>query len=187
MCLVNAAIEDALNDAAEAYAAQDVRVEARLEATLDLDTHPGTLYQALYTIFACTPHRVARGSVVRIRTEDRAGRDIEVTWERKMADDTPEGDGLALQHLLGDGRHGDLMELALLALEHACHARTGHFAITTSEEPLLADSAADVVPGVYRRVLALIPSRTHQVDAYVGDLDSRPAPPGRAASLHRAQ
>lgn len=157
------AIRDALRDAETACRARDVRVDASLEARGVLLNRDGLLYQAVYTIFRAIPDRLPHGGTLRVTTRMMAGGDVELAWE--AAPTSPGGDSAAPDAIeaLSSGPHGDLLELAVLALERYCRARLGAF---QRDEGAL-------------RVLALIPSLERPPGSYSsGNPDPRPA--GRA-------
>ncbi len=159
MRIVNDAIRRALSDSKSRYDARGIEVEARLEATVELDTEAHPLAAALHAIFRALPNRLEPHTRLSIYTQDRAGGDIEIAWEGAgMRDPFADREGTA-RTLLGQGRHGDLFTLAVETIERLCGARTSYFEII---EPL-ADGGAELVR---ERVVALIPTR-HHVDPEV--------------------
>ncbi|HWH08616.1 MAG TPA: hypothetical protein VNX21_05405 [Candidatus Thermoplasmatota archaeon] len=155
---VNRAIREALRDARDVIEERGILVVARLEARVPLDNEPPALHQAIYTIFRGLPERLPRGATLYVSTRDRAGGDVELTWEAREepgpADPSPRE---ALRH----GPYGDLLDLALLGLESICRARAG---LAQSAEPPPSPSssvlARDVLGKVRRRYAFLIPTRT---------------------------
>lgn len=145
---VNRAVRDGLRDARDALAARRIAVEARLEAVVPLESEPPALYQAIYTLARGLPERLPPGSTLRVATRDRAGGDVELSFEvsegAQPADPSP-------RDALRAGPYGDLFELALLGLEAICRARAG---ILEAPEPLPATDT------VRRRYAFLVPTRS---------------------------
>lgn len=156
-CLVNRAVLDALRDGATAYEGQGVLVLPHLDATYRLATNEPSLYQAIYTIFRGLADRLAPGATLFIRTRDRAGGDIELSWEAREVHDTEgEADSTA-REALRRGPYGDLLELALVGLESFCRVRSG---MQEEADAPMADSVTflQLAPHIRRRYLFLIPS-----------------------------
>ena len=158
-CLVNQAVQDALRDAEEAYVARGVLVVVELDACTTLETHEPLLYQAVYTIFRGLPARLAPGTTLFVSTQDRAGGDIELTWEAREDPEAAPAHGgdpdprLLLRH----GPYGDLLEVALLGLDSFCRVRSTARERPEAPRPLSA-TALDLSPKVRRRFSFLIPS-----------------------------
>lgn len=112
---VDDVIRQALLDAAPAYAARGIAVAPQLASTTALETHGAVLEATLASIFRGLPLRLARGSVLRIWTHDRAGGDVELVWEGDEVDDLEDA----------GAPQGDLFALALSGLEELCRARHG--------------------------------------------------------------
>lgn len=156
---VNAAIKQALADAAGVLRERGILVVARLDATVPLENEPPALHQAVYTIFRGLPERLPRGATLYVTTRDRAGGDVELVWEAR--EDPPPLDA-SPREALRQGPYGDLLELALLGLESICRARAG--LLERPEAPAPASSSAlapDVAGKVRRRFAFLIPGRPH--------------------------
>lgn len=156
-CLVNQAIRDALRDGAQAYEERGILVLPHLDATIRLATEEPSLYQATYTIFRGLPDRLAPGATLFVRTRDRAGGDIELSWEaREVPPDGGESDPTA-REALRHGPYGDLLELALKGLEAFCRVRSG--IEQDAEEPVVQSvTFLRLSPHIRRRYLFLIPS-----------------------------
>lgn len=157
-CVVNQAIQDALRDAEAAYAERGILVVSSLEAGEGLRSHDRVLYQAVYTIFRGLPHRVAPGSSLFITTADKAGGDVELTWEAREEPGSPAATAPPEPAAtLSSGPYGDLLEIAILGLDALCRARGA-----VLERPEAARgpslSVLDLSPKVRRRFSFLIPS-----------------------------
>lgn len=131
---VDAAIRQALDGAATAYAAHGIRVMTDLRASVRLETHDDVLEAALLTLFRALPQRLARDSQLEIRTLDMAGGDIELKVDGEWLPRSERG-------------HSDLVELALDGLASLCRARYGRVEIEERED----ESGR-------RRILFVIPS-----------------------------
>ena len=157
-CQVNQAVRDALRDAQDAYAARGILVVPSLDATVTLATHDRLLYQAIYTIFRGLPARLAPGASLFVSTADRAGGDVELTWEAREdpghAPAVPDPDP---RILLRHGPYGDLLEVAMLGLGSFCRVRAAAMERPEPARPLSA-TALDLSPKVRRRFSFLIPS-----------------------------
>lgn len=166
-CQVNRAVRDALRDAEAEYAERGILIVPLLSATTRLRTHEDVLYQSVYTIFRGLPARLPRGAVLYVATEDRAGGDVELTWEAReepgakaAADDDSscaarEEDEVAAR--LRQGPYGDLFEVALLGLDALCRSR-GVLMERHEEATRPTTSILDLSPKVRRRYAFLIPS-----------------------------
>lgn len=149
------AIHDALRDQS-GYAAKDILVGTFLEATRPLDADDTVLYRAVYTIFRALPARVLPGSTLNISTYD-VENGVELEWEWREAMDPRAPTGADLHALLRHGPHGDLVGIALSALEQFCNLRAGY--VETTRERVEASTSFDRPPYVVRRVLAHIPAK----------------------------
>lgn len=150
------AITDAIRDARR-YDELGVLPTLVLEATTPLDADESLLYQAVYTLFLAMPERLLPGSVLRILTEDVDG-GVQLSWSAKeRMDAVPDAEPAGLRGALSLGPHGDLVEIALLALERFCRVRAG--AVETRRERVLASSSFGYPAHVARHVTALIPGR----------------------------
>lgn len=160
-CPVGRAIVDALRDSAEAYEARGILVITDLTPTSGLVTSDAIVHRAVYTCFRVLPARLARGASIRISTHARAGGDLELIWEaREDADVAAPSEGTTPRTALSRGPHGDLLEVAVTALEDICRARGGLVEQQHIEPP--ASSAILREPTVWRRYLFLIPSQERQ-------------------------
>lgn len=155
---VNAAIKQALEHAAPVLEARGILVVARLDATVELENEPPALHEAIYTIFRGLPDRLPRGATLYVTTRDRAGGDVELTWEAR--EDAPAAE--APREALRQGPHGDLLDLALLGLESICRARAG--LLERPDPPAAGASSSALAPDdagkVRRRYAFLIPGRS---------------------------
>lgn len=147
------AIEDALRDA-PAYEGKGILVTTLLEARRPLHAEGSLLYRAVYTIFRALPDRLLPGSLLSISTTD-VDDGVELVWEGREAlvDGSPRAGGL--RDLLGQGPHGDLITIALQALETYCNVRAG-FVETRSRR--VESSSFERPAHVVRRVTAHIPA-----------------------------
>jgi|SRR5581483_1380751 len=152
--VLHRAILDGLRDA-PAYGERGILVLPLLEATLDLGAHETLLYQAVYTLVRALPDRLLRGSPFVITTTDAPG-GVELAWEGREPAERAAGGG-DLRGALRLGPHGDLLDIALLALERFCDARSGF--IETRESPIDSASAFPRPPHVLRRVVAFLPTK----------------------------
>lgn len=136
-----------MRDAADVLRARRIALVVRLAATAPLENEPPALYQAVYTLVRGLPERLPPGSTLRLGTRDRAGGDVELSWD---ATEPPDLVDPSPQEALRRGPYGDLLDLALLGLESICRARAGLL-----ESP----PAAGAAPDVQRRYTVLIPTR----------------------------
>ncbi|HVM45871.1 MAG TPA: hypothetical protein VM582_08050 [Candidatus Thermoplasmatota archaeon] len=144
------AILDALADS-PGYAERGILTLPALEATLPLHAEDSLLYRAIYTIFRALPERLVPGTMLSISTIDTP-EGVELMWEGKER--TPaEG---ALRDVLASGPYGDLLELAVLALEGFCNMRAGYVESVRETSP--SASSFERPPYIVRRVTALIPT-----------------------------
>lgn len=155
--VLHQAILDAVRDA-QRYDERGILPSLVLEATADLAADESILYQAVYTIFLALPDRLLAGSVLRVTTEDVDG-GVRLSWSAKeevvhAPADGGEGD---LRAVLGRGPHGDLVDIALLALERFCRVRAGF--VETRKERVLASSSFGFPAHVAREVTAFIPAK----------------------------
>lgn len=151
--ILHQAIRDALRDA-PGYQERGILVSQFLDATADLSADETLLYRAVYTIFRALPERLMRGSLMLVATEDVEG-GIQLTWEGREPADLPHaGD---VRDLLRAGPHGDLLEIAMVALERFCQARAGY--VETTVERVQTASAFERPPHAIRRVVAFLPRR----------------------------
>ncbi|HEX2022749.1 MAG TPA: hypothetical protein VHH36_08540 [Candidatus Thermoplasmatota archaeon] len=148
------AIREALRDGSAAYAERDVAPLLSLEATADEGWDDPVLHQAIYTVFRGLPFRLAAGSSLHVATLDRAGGDVELTWEAREVG-LPSPSVSRPSEPLAQGPLGDLFDLALLGLEEICRARSG-VVERTPQDPVLA-ARARVAGAVPRRFFFLIP------------------------------
>lgn len=123
--VVDVAIHDALRDAAETLEARRIRVEASLASTVDLRDAHGVLRSSLYTIFRGVPWRLAPGGVLAVRTVDKAGGDIELSWGGVEVQETGPARGETPRGVFARGPNPDLFEVALVGLERFCRTRGG--------------------------------------------------------------
>lgn len=158
-CVVNRAIRDALRDAEEDYAQRGILVVPALTAEGRLRTHEDVLYQSVYTIFRGLPARLPAGAVLYVATEDRAGGDVELTWEAREEPGAPTAPRAReeLAARLREGPYGDLFEVALLGLDALCRSR-GVLMERAEEQTRPTTSILDLTPKVRRRYAFLIPS-----------------------------
>lgn len=157
-CLVNRAVRDALRDGLAAYEDRGVLVLLHLDATVELRTEEPALYQAVYTIFRGIPDRLAPGATLFVRTRDRAGGDIELSWEaREVPPDKATQVEPTPRQALRHGPYGDLLELALAGLESFCRVRAG---LLEDADPPMQETTSFLsqAPHIRRRYLFLIPS-----------------------------
>jgi hypothetical protein len=149
------AILDALED--PRYAERGILVTALLDATLPLDADESLLSRSVYTIFRALPDRLLSGTTLCVATVDLPEGGVELAWEAKER--SPSGAperGDDLRALLGRGPHGDLVEIALLALERFCLVRAG--CVDTYRERVGSASSFERPSHVIRRVVAVIPT-----------------------------
>lgn len=149
------AIRDALRDG-RGYEERGILPATLLEATLPLHADEGLLYQSVYTIFLALPGRLLAGSVLRITTQDVEG-GVRLRWASREVlppGASPEGD---LRTALSGGTHGDLVEIALHALERFCHMRAGFVEVRPGR--LWSSSSFRTPDHVEREVEAFIPTR----------------------------
>lgn len=166
-CPVARAILAALRDSADEYEAHGILVVTDLAPTSGLRTNDEIVYRAVTTIFRALPRRLARGAVLRIATHPRAGGDVELIWEARedigMSRNVGSHDPL---HVLATGPHGDLLNVAVTALEEICRARGGLVEQDHQEPPLSSGLLRE--PTLRRRYLFLIPSLERGVRAPLG-------------------
>lgn len=163
------AIRDALRDA-QAYAAHDVTVSTFLDATRPLHADDTILYRAVYTIFRALPARLLRGSTLNISTYDTE-EGVELLWEGREPAQQEAPSESSLRVVYGRGPHGDLLEIALRALEEFCDVRAGY--VQTSRERVDSSTSFDRPAYIIRRVRAHIPAR--QPPAALGVGSGHPA------------
>ena len=155
---VNDAVQRALADAAAVVEARGILVGPRLEATVALENEPPALHQAVYTLFRGLPERLPPGATLYVTTRDRAGGDVELTWEAREA---PLPGDAAPREALRQGPYGDLLELALLGLESICRARAGLLERPAQRGGSGSSALAPEVGTMVRRRFAfLIPGRS---------------------------
>lgn len=145
--VIDRAIAKALRDASADLKDLDVEVEVDLASHEDIETPREALYEAVYAVFRALPPRLARGTVLRIRTRDRAGGDIEIVWEADETVATPPMSRTA--DVLRGGPHGDIYALALIGLEAICRTRTEHIQVPARGRD---------GPVYHRRFMLLVPS-----------------------------
>lgn len=150
---MNKAIARALEEAASLLEQKGVLVVAHLEATYRFERAPPALTQALYTIFRGLAERLSEGATLYVATTDRAGGDIEVTWEAKEPPAAKED--AQVRDIVRHGPYGDLIELALVGLESICRVRTTHRA--QDVPPPESGTALRFLPTVRRRYTFLLP------------------------------
>ena len=180
------AIEDALRDGV-GYERRGILVAKALEATRPLDADESLLYRAVYTIFRALPERLLQGTVLSIGTRDVED-GVELVWEgREPLHEAEEPPGKDLRALLGHGPHGDLVDIALRALESFCHMRAG-FVETTRQRTVSSSFARPA--HVVRRVRALVPTAPGARSPVAPGREAPPGPapetPPRPGSLPRA-
>lgn len=158
-CIANVAIQEALRDGADAYEAAGILVVPHLDARSTSAGDPQVIYQSVYTIFRALPARLPPAAVLYVATRDRAGGDVELTWEARE-EGGHEGDETASpEAVLRTGPYGDLLELALLGLEAICRARSGLAQRADVEGAAAASPIAAATAGrIRRRYLFLLPS-----------------------------
>lgn len=147
---LHAAIHDALRDST-AYASRGILVSTALTARHDLHASNEVLYRAMYTLFCAMPWRLARDTTFFISTVDVDG-GIELEWEGR--EESAEAEG-ALRDVLRAGPHGDLVDIALAALEQFCDARAG--AVRTDLVPLPSSPRFPRGSLAVRRVSVFLP------------------------------
>lgn len=186
--VLHRAILDALRDAQD-YREKGILVSPLLEATVDLAAHESVLYQAVYTLFRALPSRLLPGSLLLVSTQDVEG-GVELLWEGREPF-SPEPEGRDVLNLLRSGPHGDLLEIAMLALERFCEARAGY--VEQRVEPGSTSSAFERAPYVVRRVAAYLPALSGAGRASSSVARPEPSAPraalrdepvGRRARLH---
>jgi hypothetical protein len=150
--VLHRAILDALRDA-PGYRQKGILVSPILEATAPLAAHETLLDQAVYTIFCTLPHRLVQGSILHVATYDVGG-GVQLLWEGREPLREEPGPG-TVAGLLREGPHGDLLHVAMRALERFCHARSGFVDVVVEQGP--SASAFSRPPRVVRRVLAFLP------------------------------
>lgn len=148
---LHAAIVKALRDS-RAYGERGILVSPLLTATKPLDAPPALLHSAVYTLFCALPHRLVRGSTMLIATEDVDG-GIELVWECR---EEPAFGVADLHASLRGGPHGDLVDIALRALESFCDLRAG--SVETMLVPAPASPQFPRGDAVLRRVTAFLPA-----------------------------
>lgn len=173
--ILHRAIRDGIRDA-HAYHERGILVSQLLEATVDLMADESLLYQSVYTIFRALPARLLAGSILLVSTEDVEG-GVQLTWEGREPAEGTRAEGTDVRNLLRVGPHGDLMEIALVALERFCQARAGYVESTVERVPIA--SAFERPPHVIRRVVAFLPTRS-------GALSAGQSTPARAGGQSRA-
>lgn len=154
-CRINRIIERALHDASDVLEDKGVLIVAHLEATTPFDDAPAALEQALYTVVRALAERISVGTTLHILTQDRAGGDIELSWEAREPE-TGVSDDVPLRKVVRPGPYGDLLELAIVGLEAVSRMRGAHRAqhlpATTSS------SVLDLRAAVRRKYLFLLPA-----------------------------
>lgn len=133
--IIDRTIGEALAASRASYQARGIRVLADLRASASLATHDPVVQGAFATLFRALPDRLVPGSVLDVRTLDRAGGDVEVEVEAEWL-------------ARADRRHSDLVELALAGLEEICRARSGRVELEARPDG----------SGPRRRLLFLVPS-----------------------------
>lgn len=158
------AIRDALRDG-RGYEERGILPAPLLEATLPLHADDGLLYQAVYTVFIALPGRLLPGSVLRITTEDVQG-GVRLRWTSRevLLPGAPTGGDL--RAALAGGTHGDLVEIALHALERFCSVRAGFVEVRPGR--IWTSSSFQTPDHVEREVEAFIPMRPGEVGAARG-------------------
>ena len=147
------AIRDALDE--PSYAERGILVATVLEATTPLDAEASLLHRSVQTIFRALPGRLVPGTTLCIATSDLPEGGVELTWESRERLD-PNAAPTDLRTLLGAGPHGDLLDIAMLALERFYHVRAGY--VDTRREAVASASSFERPPHVIRRVVAVIPA-----------------------------
>lgn len=147
---VNRAVLDGLRDAAATYDSKGLLVVTLLDATLGANRAEPALCRAVYTIVRVLPLRAASGSLVHIATRDMEN-GIEITWETWEDPSKADKRGPTAQGLMGD-----LLEVALLALEDVCRAHMG--VLEQLEAPVERTSSVfERGARIRRRVRARVP------------------------------
>jgi hypothetical protein len=150
--VLHRAILDSLRDA-PGYREKGILVAPLLEATTPLAADEALLYQVAYTIFCTMPDRLLPGSLFHVATQD-AGMGVQLQWEgREPLREAPTSS--TARGVLGRGPHGDLLEIAMLALERFCQARAGFVDVVAERVP--TSSAFTRPAHVVRRVVAFLP------------------------------
>ena len=173
------AIYDALKD--PAYADKGILVTTILEATQNLDADESLLYRAVYTIFRALPGRLLPGTTLAISTFDLPEGGIELTWEGRERIEPEDAGATDLRSILGQGPHGDLVEIAILALQRYCNMRAGHL---DSRRDKVGESSSFARPAhIVRRVVAVIPATMPSAGATssLREAEDATTTPGRAA------
>ncbi|HVL49304.1 MAG TPA: hypothetical protein VM889_12155 [Candidatus Thermoplasmatota archaeon] len=144
--VVDDILRAALAAEASRYVEKGLTVVLDLEARGEVSNHDRAIRKALETIVRIVPARAVPGSAVCFTTRDRAGGDVELSFEtlERFGTGIEEDDAEAALK----GPHEDLLRVVMFALEVACRGRT-----TASVTPLDAAEGS-------RRVTAraLIPS-----------------------------
>lgn len=148
---LHAAIRHALADS-PAYRSRGILVSTALTAEADLNAEGDVLYNAVYTLFCALPWRVVPGTSVYITTFDVAS-GIELAWECREEPQLAEG---TLRDVLRQGPHGDLVDIALDALEGFCGMRGGE--CVTERTPVVSSPQFPRSETLLRRVRAYLPA-----------------------------
>lgn len=148
------AILDAL--ASPSYGERGILVNALLEATSPSYANERLLYQCVFTIFRALPERLVPGTTLDVATSDLPDGGIEIFWEGKERLPPDAEAGRDLRELMGHGPHGDLVEIAIIALERYCNMHAGH--VDTYRERVASASSFERPAHIIRRVLAVLPA-----------------------------
>lgn len=176
--VLHQAIQDAIRDA-KGFEERSILVTAVLEATHDLDARETVLYQSVYTIFSAMPERLVRGSLFQVSTMDVENA-VQLSWEARE-EPTLMPAGQDVYRVMTYGPHGDLVGIALRALERFCQVRAGYLESRFQE---VRNSSSFAQPDyIVRRVVAVIPCKPETLAA--GQAIAEPQHPAEL-SVHRA-
>lgn len=142
-------IQEALREAASAYAAREILVVPQLASKTQLKTHGAVLETTLFAIFRGLPAHLEPGSVLHVWTHDRTGGDVELVWEGDEIEDLEDP----------AATHGDLLALALGGLGELCRARHGRVDVDAPAGRTARRRRSFLIPPIVRRAGGQFPSR----------------------------